>query len=73
MTTAARRYTRHRWLVYGKIGMLTATNHALSGLSDLVPSTRRYVDEATITLDNLHLILIEHLREMKATGSWRKL
>jgi hypothetical protein len=53
--------------------MLTATTHALSGLSDLVPATRRHVDEATIALDNLRLILIEHLREMKATGSWRKL
>jgi hypothetical protein len=73
MTTAARRYSRHRWLVYGEIGAIVNAANRLSTIATLVPSTRHQAKDLEIALDNLRLILIEHLREMKATGSWRKL
>jgi hypothetical protein len=73
MTTPARRYARHRWAVYGKLGCIIMARHGLSPIRYLVPAARHIVSDIEMSLDNLHLILTEHLRQMKATGSWRQL
>ena len=73
MTTPARRYAQHRWAVYSKIGCIVFARNSLSSCRYLVPSSRHIISDIEISLDNLHHILIEHLRWMKDTESWRHL
>ena len=79
MTTPAKRYARYRWVLYGKLGALTAAQKTLAGLREVTRGTPYSADIEPAILNAedcftaLRGVIEQHLEALHTSRTWRQL
>ena len=79
MTTPARRYARYRWILYGKLGTITAAEHTLASLREVTRGKPYSADIELAVLNAedcftaLRLVINQHLQNLHTSKKWKEL
>ena len=79
MTTPTKRYAHYRWLLYGKLGAITAVEKTLAGLCEITRGKPYSADIELAVLNAkdcftaLRLVINQHLQDLHTSKKWKEL